>query len=175
MKVSQVCRIISLLINSQKTLFANGQTHLSYSQPISSHAFSRVLNLRPALNLQGHMIGSFHCLLRLRLTKEIPLFFFLMGLKYVMVKLSVDTITIIFSNYSCKIQFFTISFLFLEYDDSCTKGKRWLEWGPWCQGEHISFFFIVYFLTFNPTDLLCACNHRVPQVFPDLQERWGLR
>lgn len=108
-KVSQVCRIVSLLINCQNTLFVNGQTHLSYSQPISWHAFSRVLNLQPALNLQGHMIGSFHCLLRLWLTKEIPLFFFPNGTKIcrgAFELLSVDTIIIIFSNCICKITVF---------------------------------------------------------------------
>lgn len=89
--------------------------------------------------------------------------------------LSIDTIIIIFSNCICKITVLTIFFLFLEYDDSCTKGKRWLEWGPWCKGEYIYHSFLVYFLTFNRTELLSACNHRVPQVFPDLQDRWGLR
>lgn len=82
-KVSQVWKIILLLINCQNTRFVNGQTHGSYPQPISSHAFARALNRRPALNLQDHMIGSFDCLLQLWLAKEIPPFFSLMALKLV--------------------------------------------------------------------------------------------
>ena len=55
------------------------------------------------------------------------------------------------------------------------KGKDGSSGAPGAKASIYHSFFIVYFLTFNRTELLSACNHRVPQVFPDLQDRWGLR